>query len=143
MSDARFYVIPDRLSIGGLIGGIFLAFLPGGLTAAQALLGAALGFIVLRGLAAGAKWMLKASAVGGGDVKTMAAVGAYLGPPGVVLTIFLGALLGSVIFGPVSYRTGRLVPFGTFLAAGAAVTYRWGDAITAWYFTAILRFSTS
>lgn len=31
-----------------------------------------------------------------------AAVGTYLGPSGVVLTIFLGALLGSVIFGPVS-----------------------------------------
>ena len=51
LSDARFYVIPDRLSIGGLLGGVSLAFLPGGLTAAQALLGAALGFIVLRALA--------------------------------------------------------------------------------------------
>ena len=76
--------------------------------------------------------------MGGGDIKMMAMVGAFLGMPGVLLTIFLGALLGSVIFGPISFKTGKLVPFGIFLAAGAAVTYGWGDAIIGWYVTSIL-----
>jgi prepilin signal peptidase PulO-like enzyme (type II secretory pathway) len=64
----------------------------------------------------------------------MAMVGAFLGLPGVLLTLFLGALLGSVIFGPISWKTGKLVPFGIFLAVGAAVTYGWGDLIIDWYY---------
>ena len=50
-----------------------------------------------------------------------------------LLTLFTGALLGSVIFGPIAYRTARLVPFGIFLAVGAAVAYGWGDPLIAWY----------
>jgi len=71
--------------------------------------------------------------MGGGDLKMMAMVGAFLGVPGVLLTLFLGALLGSVIFGPISWKTGKLVPFGIFLAGGAAVTYGWGDRLIGWY----------
>ena len=138
LSDARFYIIPDQFSLGGLVVGGALAFLPGGPTALQALLGAVLGFALLRGVAVAGKWMFKKDAMGGGDVKMMAMVGAFLGMPGVLLTIFLGALLGSVIFGPISFKTGKLVPFGIFLAAGAAVTYGWGDLIIGWYVTSVL-----
>jgi len=58
--------------------------------------------------------------------------------PGVLLTIFLGALLGSVVFGPISWKTGKLVPFGIFLSAGAAITYGWGGEIIGWYVSTIL-----
>ena len=139
LSDARFYIIPDQFSVGGLVLGSALSFLPGGLTPLQALLGAVLGFALLRGVAIAGKWMFKKDAMGGGDVKMMAMVGAFLGMQEVLLTIFLGALLGSVIFGPISFKTGKLVPFGIFLAAGAAVTYGWGDAIIGWYVTSILQ----
>src|SRR5438309_12081080 len=71
--------------------------------------------------------------MGGGDVKMMAMVGAFLGWKGVLLTIFLGALLGSLIFVPLSLKKKRLVPFGVFLALGAGVTFVAGDAIIAWY----------
>ena len=63
----------------------------------------------------------------------MAMVGAFLGPAGVLLTLFLGALVGAVIFGPISWKTGKLVPFGIFLAAGAAVTWAWGGRMLEWY----------
>jgi leader peptidase (prepilin peptidase) / N-methyltransferase len=61
-------------------------------------------------------------------------VGAFLGWQGVLLTIFLGALLGSLIFVPLAL-TGRrpLVPFGIFLAVGAAAAYFVGPALYAWY----------
>jgi leader peptidase (prepilin peptidase)/N-methyltransferase len=78
-------------------------------------------------------------AMGGGDIKMMAMVGAFLGPPGVLLTIFLGALFGSLIFGPISLKTGKLVPFGIFLALGAGITEPWGQAIVAWYLSTFLR----
>lgn len=138
LTDARYYLIPDEFSLGGLVLGLATAFLPGGPTAVQAALGAALGFVLLLGVAHAGKFAFKKDAMGGGDIKMMGMIGAFLGMPGVLLTIFLGALLGSVVFGPISWKTGKLVPFGIFLSAGAAVTYGWGGEIIAWYTSTIL-----
>jgi len=61
-------------------------------------------------------------------------VGAFLGWQGTLLTIFLGALIGSLIFVPLSLAgRKRLVPFGIFLAIGAAACYLVGPAILSWY----------
>jgi len=133
ISDARFYIIPDQFSVGGAAIGLALAPMPGGLTTIQSVLGVVAGFGILWIVARGGSWLFKKEAMGGGDLKMMAMVGAFLGIPGVLLTLFLGALLGSVIFGPISWKTGKLVPFGIFLAVGAAVVYGWGDLLIAWY----------
>jgi leader peptidase (prepilin peptidase) / N-methyltransferase len=138
LTDARTYIIPDEFTLGGLGIGLALSFAPGGITPVQSLAGAALGFGLLWLVAVVGEWMFKKPAMGGGDIKMMAMVGAFLGPIGVVLTIFLGALIGSLIFGPISLRTGKLVPFGIFLALGAAITEPWGDAITQWYLRAFV-----
>ncbi len=143
LTDARFYIIPDEFSLGGLVIGLLLAgwmsFQAGSPTILiQSAVGAALGFGLLVAVAVGGKAMFKKDAMGGGDIKMMAMVGAFLGVSGVLLTLFLGALLGAVIFGPISWKTGKLVPFGIFLAAGAAVTYAWGDVILEWYFVYVL-----
>ncbi len=143
LTDARFYIIPDQFSLGGLVLGLGLAFLPGGIDPIAALLGALLGFGLLEIIAVAGKWAFKKDAMGGGDIKMMAMVGSFLGMPGVLLTIFLGALLGSVIFGPISYKTKKLVPFGIFLAAGAAVTYGFGPEIVEWYATNVLHLPPS
>jgi leader peptidase (prepilin peptidase)/N-methyltransferase len=72
--------------------------------------------------------------MGGGDIKMMAMVGAFVGWKGVVLTIFGGALLGTLIFVPLTIiGKKRLVPFGVFLAAGAAVAFVAGEEIVRWY----------
>jgi leader peptidase (prepilin peptidase)/N-methyltransferase len=72
--------------------------------------------------------------MGGGDIKMMAMVGAFLGWPGVLLTIFLGALVGSLIFVPLSLAGNKkLVPFGIFLSLGAAAAYVAGPALIGWY----------
>jgi leader peptidase (prepilin peptidase)/N-methyltransferase len=63
----------------------------------------------------------------------MAMVGAFVGWKGVLVTLLLGALLGSIVFVPLSLRRKRLVPFGVFLAVGAAVTFVFQDAILQWY----------
>jgi len=53
---------------------------------------------------------------------------------GVLLTVFLGALAGSVIFLPLQLLgKKRLVPFGVFLAVGGAVTFLFRDSILSWY----------
>lgn len=76
-----------------------------------------------------------AAALGGGDVKMMALVGAFTGPWGAVLTVFLGALAGLLAYLKLRLLLGtrHLVPLGVFLAVGAAITLWWGDAVLAWY----------
>jgi leader peptidase (prepilin peptidase)/N-methyltransferase len=132
-TDARTYLIPDEFTLGGLAIGLLLALAPGGLTILQSTAGALVGFGILYLAAVVGEWRLKKQAMGGGDIKMMAMVGAFLGPLGSVLTIFFGSLIGTLVFLPVSLRTRRLVPFGIFLAIGAAVTEVWGEAIVAWY----------
>lgn len=137
ITDARHYVIPDELSIGGLASGLALAVVTelttGMPTIVSSVVGAALGFLLLLGVGLVGDWVFKKPAMGGGDMKMMAMIGSYLGPIGAILTIFLGALAGSLIFGPISLKTGKMVPFGVFLALGAATTFLLGDALIDWY----------
>jgi leader peptidase (prepilin peptidase)/N-methyltransferase len=133
ITDARHYLIPDEYTWGGLVLGLLLALgggVPGFL---QALLGAGVGFALLWGVARVGSWVFREEAMGGGDIKMMAMVGSFVGWRGVLLTVFAGAALGSLIFVPLSLKKKRLVPFGVFLAVGAAVTFVFGDAILAWY----------
>jgi leader peptidase (prepilin peptidase)/N-methyltransferase len=138
VTDARFYLIPHEFSIGGGILGLLLAPFPGGLTILDAALGALVGYVVLWLVKWGGTRLFKKEAMGGGDLWMMAMVGAYLGLGGVFLTLFLGALFGSIIFGPYAWKTGKEVPFGIFLAAGAAVVYGWGAELIGWYTSTIL-----
>jgi len=139
VTDARHYLIPDEYTWGGLVLGLGLSFAGGAGGAGgvsgfrDAVLGAAAGFVLLFAVAQAGQWAFREEAMGGGDIKMMAMVGSFLGWKGVLLTVFLGALLGSLIFVPLSLRKKRLVPFGVFLALGAAVTFVFGDAIIAWY----------
>ena len=137
-TDARTYLIPDQFTLGGLVIGLLLAFAPGGISVTQSLAGAALGFGLLYLTATLGEWWLKKAAMGGGDIKMMAMVGSFLGPIGAVLTIFLGALVGTIIFLPIALKTKRLVPFGIFLAVGAVVTEIWGGALLGWYRVEVL-----
>lgn len=150
ISDARFYIIPDQFSIGGTVLGVGLAFLPGGVGWIESLIGASAGFGVLWLVGVVGTWLIKRlspgrleeagvdQAMGGGDVKMMMMIGAFLGPWGVALTVFLGSVLALVVFGPISAMSRRLIPLGVFLAAGAGVAYVWSDAMIRWYLSAVI-----
>lgn len=138
VTDARRYIIPDAFSLGGLGVGLLLSLAPGGLTPLQSAIGAAVGFIFLYVVAALGEYAFKKPAMGGGDIKMMAMIGAFLGPFGALLTCFVGALVGTVVFGPVSLKTKKLVPFGVFLAVGGAVVLVWGDEMVHWYTRGLL-----
>lgn len=134
MTDAREYLIPDEFSLGGLVLGILFSLTGGAPGLAAALLGAVTGFALLWGVGAVGTRLFKEEAMGGGDIKMMAMVGAFVGWQGVLLTVFLGALLGTLIFVPLSLiGRKRLVPFGVFLSMGAAATWLAGPAVIAWY----------
>lgn len=150
LSDARFYLIPDEFSLGGAVVGLVMAFLPGGIRWEEAVLGALIGYATMWAVGWGGTRLVRTldptrleeagveTALGGGDVKMMLLVGAFLGPWGVATTVFLGSAVALVIFGPISILTGRLIPLGIFLAAGAAISYGWGGALLEWYSVVIL-----
>jgi leader peptidase (prepilin peptidase)/N-methyltransferase len=138
VTDAQRYIIPDAFSVGGAAAGFLLSLAPGGLSWLESLGGAVGGFVFLYVVAALGEWAFKKPAMGGGDIKMMAMVGAFLGPFDALLTCFVAALVGTVIFGPVSLRTKKLVPFGVFLAVGAAIVLFWGEAMVRWYTRGLL-----
>jgi leader peptidase (prepilin peptidase)/N-methyltransferase len=80
--------------------------------------------------------------MGLGDVKMLAMVGAFLGAPLVLLTMFLGSVFGTLYVLPL-LATGRHgmktpLPFGPFLGVAALVAAFWGDALLQWYFGLLL-----
>lgn len=135
VTDARTYIIPDEYTLVGLPAGLLVAWRAGLDGFLESVLGAAVGFFLLWGVAWAGEKAFRKEAMGGGDIKMMATVGAFVGWHGVLLTLFGGALLGTLVFVPLTlvFRSERLVPFGVFLAAAAALTFLFGDAVFAWY----------
>jgi leader peptidase (prepilin peptidase)/N-methyltransferase len=77
-------------------------------------------------------------AMGRGDLKFLAAIGAFLGWRAVLFAVFAGSLLGSFV-GIATMLIGKRVwsaklPFGPYLAAGALVWMFFGAALLTWYF---------
>ncbi|MCH7489576.1 MAG: prepilin peptidase [Gemmatimonadetes bacterium] len=139
VTDARHFLIPDEYTWGGLGLGLVLS-LAGGLSGfTMALVGAGTGFGLLYLVAWAGEKAFKQEAMGGGDIKMMAMVGAFVGWTGVLLTLFGGALLGVLIFIPLTLgKEKRLVPFGVFLAGAAAITFVYGPAIIDWYIRTLM-----
>ncbi len=133
LTDARHYIIPDEFTLGGLVLGLLLSFRGGLAGLLEAVIGAAVGFAVLYGVAVVGEKVFGKEAMGGGDIKMMAMVGSFVGWQGVLLTIFGGSLLGTLIFVPLQLKEKRLVPFGIFLAAAAAIVFVAGEAVIDWY----------
>jgi leader peptidase (prepilin peptidase)/N-methyltransferase len=73
--------------------------------------------------------------LGGGDVKMVAMIGAFLGWRLMLVTLMLSSVLGSIIGLACIPLLGKkyLWPFGSFLALGALVAAAAGDRILAWY----------
>ncbi len=158
LTDLRHYLIPDGFTITGLLWSLATAliapFLGETLLFAgpyDALIGACAG----AGLIAIVGWLGEAAlgreAMGMGDMTLMAFIGAALGPARAIITVFMGASIGAVVFLAVVYpvaflRRGRavtqtelplgatpmtlpLVPFGVFLAPAGVVMLLWGDLL--------------
>jgi leader peptidase (prepilin peptidase)/N-methyltransferase len=138
--DLHHQIIPDTFSLGllavGLASAAWNSTLPGGW--AMRLLwsasGAALGFGFLLLLAWGGEKVFKKEAMGGGDIKLMAAVGAFMGWKGVFTTLFIGSSVGTVWVLLMMIR-GRLarrdyLPFGPFLALGAWISWAGGEKLS-------------
>ena len=137
MIDADHMILPDRITWPGIAVGIAVQpWAPlAGLVPAVA--GALLGGGLLLAVWGGWYLLRHEEGMGLGDVKMLAMVGAFLGWRGVVVTLFFGALAGSVA-GLALMRWGSLdmrsrLPFGTFLALGGLVALFAGEALVGSY----------
>jgi leader peptidase (prepilin peptidase)/N-methyltransferase len=135
--DLVYTIIPNAITLPGIVIGIgtslWLTPVGGGSAALGVLIGGGL-FLLMAVLS---KLILQIEGMGGGDIKLIAMLGAFLGLHAVLVTIFLGAVLGACV-GIVLMLLRRLgrkepVPFGPFLAIGAVLTMVWGDSLLAWY----------
>jgi leader peptidase (prepilin peptidase)/N-methyltransferase len=158
ITDLRERILPDEVNFFGLGAGLLFSFFTQpfdgtalwlskrwfdfpppqmALSVADAALGAAAGSGLLWLVAEGYFRIRGREGMGLGDVKMMAAVGAFLGLKRTMMTVLAGSLLGSVIgilLISIS-KKGRdyELPFGTFLGAGALLIVFFGTPALHWY----------
>ena len=151
--DCKYKLIPDSISVGGIVAGLLISIIPGGITPFQSLLGAVVagGGLYLVGWCA--TKILKKDAMGFGDVKLLAGYGALMGVTGAVETLIVAAILGIVVMVPygkiAASRAGKKagrqdegdgsgqIPFGPFLAVAAPFMYLWGEHLFNLYVTLV------
>jgi leader peptidase (prepilin peptidase)/N-methyltransferase len=135
--DWKHRIIPDEISISFILIGIAWSFFDPALSPWESSLGALVGGGGLYGIGVLYRMLRRAEGMGGGDVKLMAMIGAFLGVklvlPVIVIASFAGSIYG--LFFMRGERGGKAsVAFGSFLAPAAALCLFWGTTILAWYF---------
>lgn len=134
--DLEHHLLPNVITLPGIIIGLIAsAVLPPGLV--DALIGVLVGGGVL--------WLIGEAyyrysgheGMGGGDVKMLAMIGAFLGWKLVLVTLVLSSFVGSIVgVGVIVWKRGGMkhaLPYGTFLALGALAASLFGDRIIEWY----------
>jgi leader peptidase (prepilin peptidase)/N-methyltransferase len=137
--DYDFRIIPDSLSISGIIIGFAISFFPG-LTIGwlQSGVGILAGGLLFLAIAELGDRVFKKESMGGGDVKLAAMLGAFMGWKGVFLILCLASLLGTII-GLTALalakdkQAARTIPFGPFLVTAGLITFYWGNQLIAAY----------
>ncbi len=135
--DLDTWTIPDVITLPGVVAGVAASFLLPHLNLWQSLLGLLTGGGVLFLVAMGYQLLRKREGMGGGDIKLLAMIGAFLGLPGVIYTLLASSLAGSLagvlmMFKDKSGGATR-IPFGPFLALAAMSYVFWGPALIGWY----------
>jgi leader peptidase (prepilin peptidase)/N-methyltransferase len=154
--DLDHRIIPDIISLPGIVLGLLASFVkPAGhndflvlyvfktvkgainMATLDSLLGIFIGGGLLYAVAVLFYWATKREGMGGGDIKLLAMIGAFLGWSSTVFTILVSSLIGSVV-GVVFMVATRAdskyaIPFGPFLSMGAVIYLFFGREIISWY----------
>ena len=134
--DLEHHLLPDRITLPGIAVGLILSLIvPPGIV--DSILGTLLGGGVLWAIGEAYYRYSGQEGMGGGDVKMLAMVGAFLGWKLVLITLVLSSVAGSVIgLLVIAIKRGGMkyaLPYGTFLALGALAASLAGDRLVAWY----------
>lgn len=130
--DLEHKIIPDGITLPGIVLGLLLGPLVFKISFIDSLLGVIIGgglFFLIAVVSRGG--------MGGGDIKLIAMMGGFFGWKAVLLTIFLGSAFGAavgvalMVFKGMHRKTP--IPFGPFLVAGAVAAIFWGGGLLEWY----------
>ena len=135
MIDLQHRILPNVITLPGTVLGLaFSAVLPPGLR--DAIIGAVVCSLLLFGMGELVSRVLRKEALGFGDVKMTAMMGAFLGWKLTLVALFLASFLGSLIgIGLVALTRDRdyQIPLGSFLAIGALSAVAVGEPLLTWY----------
>lgn len=135
--DLDHQIIPDVISLSGIVVGFGCSFLIPWLSWVDSLLGILLGGGILYAIAWGYEVLAKREGMGGGDIKLLAMLGAFMGWKAILPIVFLSSLLGTLVGVPLMLLrregTRLALPFGPFLATAAVIYLFWGEGIVRWY----------
>jgi leader peptidase (prepilin peptidase)/N-methyltransferase len=135
--DLYHQIIPDGISLPGIGVGLLTSLVNPQITFFNSLMGILLGGGSLFLVATLYEWIFKREGMGGGDVKLLAMIGAFLGWKAVILTILLSSLIGSITGILIMILKGKdfkyAIPFGPFLSLGAVITLFYEESLVRWY----------
>lgn len=135
--DLEHQIIPDAISLPGIVMGFIVSFFIPSLGWLNSLIGIVAGGGSLLLIASIYQAVAKKDGMGGGDIKLLAMMGAFLGWKSILFIIFVSSLLGSVIgvtLMAIRKKDSTLaIPFGPFLASAAVLYIFYGRRIINWY----------
>jgi len=121
--DIHHQIIPDSISLPGILIGFGGSFFNGMVSWQQSALGILLGGGVLYAVAYAYYAVTKREGMGGGDIKLLAMIGAFLGWQSLLYVVFSSSLVGSVVGVAAMFKQRKggqtRIPYGPFLALGA------------------------
>ena len=134
--DLEHQLLPNAITLPGIVVGfVFSLFVEPGWV--DSLIGILTGCGICISVALVWKWLRGQEALGGGDPPMLAMVGAFLGWKMVLVTLMVGSLIGTLVgLGLIAVGRASLaskLPFGCFLAVGAAIAAVAGPPILDWY----------
>jgi len=140
-TDLSHYMIPDAVTLPGIVIGLICATLILPIGIVDSLFGVLVGGGSLWFLAWVSPYVFGKEGMGGGDIKLMAMVGSFLGWQPALLAIMIGSLLGSLIGGGLMaarvMRREQYIPFGPFLAIGSVLALLFHHPLFEWYWSLI------
>ena len=135
--DLYHQIIPDIISLPGIGVGLLASIIIPEITFFDSLIGILFGGGSLFLVATLYQWFFKREGMGGGDIKLLAMIGAFLGWKAVILTILLSSLIGSITGITIMVLKGKdfkyAIPFGPFLSLGAVIALFYQNEIIFWY----------
>ncbi len=136
--DLHHRIIPDELSLSGIVLGILATLLTGDISWHDSVIGAVSGGGIFFAIAYFYEMVAKREGLGGGDVKLLAMIGAWLGYQSILIVIILSTGIGSIVgVGVMFFQKKDLkasIPFGPFLAGAAATYWMWKTELLPFFF---------
>jgi leader peptidase (prepilin peptidase)/N-methyltransferase len=135
--DVRTQLLPDQITLPLLWMGLLLSLAPVFVDSTDGILGAAIGYLSLWSV----YWLFKLATgkegMGYGDFKLLGALGAWMGPwallPIILMSSFVGAIVGGIFLVVRSHDRSTPIPFGPFIAAAGWFWFLFADPLTGFY----------